>query len=206
MKRHASESGFALLITLIVVGVVLSVGLTILDLSIKQVRLSTNAKDSEIAFHAANAGMECAQYWRRKSADEMERGQAINPVCFGVNAYPNTKKQLPIGSYSDPNPVVIGDGEVFQYEYSFTWGPLADRCTRVNTVVASSTLLGVGVTTTKMTTLMPGYPDIDGTNMRYCEAGARCSVISVKGYNKPCPAGAANFGYGVVEREVLLQF
>ena len=90
MNFNQKESGFALLITLIVVGVVLSVGLSILDLSIRQVRLSTNAKESELAFHAANAGMECARYWRRASSSEMETGQAIEPVCFGETPYSNT--------------------------------------------------------------------------------------------------------------------
>ncbi|MFW6210467.1 MAG: hypothetical protein ACOC4E_03185, partial [Patescibacteria group bacterium] len=60
-QPHAT-SGFALLITLLVVGVVLAVGAVLLDLTIKQVQLSSTAKDSEIAFHAANAGMECARF------------------------------------------------------------------------------------------------------------------------------------------------
>ncbi len=190
-KQSSTESGFALLITLIVVGVVLSIGLTILDLSIKQVRLSTNAKDSEEAFHAANAGMECARYWRRVEADLMETGQSIDPECFGVSPDNLDFDEITTG--------VTGDGQVYQYEYSFTWG--ADpRCTVINTLIASSTALGGGVTTTNMTTLVPGYPD---GNDKYCEAGGRCSVISVQGYNRPCSTLGA---YGTVQREVLLQF
>jgi len=186
------ESGFALLVALIVVGVVLSVGLVLLDLSIKQVRLSTNAKESESAIHAASAGMECARYWRRASSAEMETGAGINPECFGVSASNNTNAQL-IAE-------VTGTGEVFEYQYEFTWGATDPRCTQVHALVASSTAFGVGVTTTDMTTLIPGYPD---GNDKYCEAGARCTVLSVRGYNKPCNAAGT---YGTVQREVLLQF
>ena len=187
------ESGFALLMTLIVVGVIISIGLSVLDLSIKQIRLSTNAKDSEIAFHAANGGLECAQYWRRASSSQMERGVAIAPECFSETPDTNTVVEI-----TDD---VTGDGEVFQYEYEFTWGDAGDtRCTQINTLVASSTALGSGTTIGNMTNLVPGYPD--GVD-KFCEAGARCSVVSVQGYNRPC--ATAN-GFGTVQREVLLQF
>ena len=200
MKEHSQESGFALLMTLIVVGVVLSVGLSILDLSIKQIRLSTNAKESEISFHAANAGMECARYWRRENADEMEKGEVITPTCFGVSAgtiTPLDKNNLP------GTAAVVGLGDVFLYSYEFTWGPSnAVRCTQVDTLVASSSPAGTGATTTNMTDIFPGYPeDTDGPDS-YCVAGSRCTVVSVRGYNRPC---STSNGYGTVEREVLLQ-
>jgi len=190
--RHSQESGFALLISLIVVGVVISVGLAVLDLTIKQVQLSTNAKESELAFHAANAGMECARFWRRASSSEMEVGDPINPECFGTTPFANT--------IDDTAPVFVGDGESFLYSYEFTWGGADPRCTQINTVVASSSPLSTGVTTTNMTTLIPGYPDGDS---KFCEPGSRCSTISVRGYNRPC---ATATGRGVVQREVLLQF
>ena len=56
--------------SLIVVSVVISIGLVVLDLTLKQLRLSTNSKDSETAFHAANAAMECARYWRNEKNDD----------------------------------------------------------------------------------------------------------------------------------------
>lgn len=192
MNKLQRQSGFALLMTLIVVSVVITVGISILDLSLKQLKLSTNAKESEVSFHAANAGMECARYWRREKAQEMETGQTIDPACFGENTYSYDDQQITSG--------VIGDGEVFQYQYDFTWGGSDLRCTQINTLVASSSALGTGVTTTNVANLVPGYPD---GNDKYCEPGARCSIISVKGYNRPCDT--VN-GYGTVQREVLLQF
>ncbi|MCA9358726.1 hypothetical protein KC926_00785 [Candidatus Kaiserbacteria bacterium] len=193
-NQKKNESGFALLMTLIVVGVVLSVGLTILDLSLKQVRLSTNAKESEIAFHAANAGMECAQYWRRASSTEMEAGSAINPVCFNSS----------YDSYSNTNITgveVTGNGNVYQYQYDFTWGVAgAVRCTQVNTLIMSADLIGAGLSLNNVSSYVDGYPD---GNSKACSAGSQCSIISVRGYNRPCNTVS---GYGVVQREVLLQF
>jgi len=191
-QQQKSESGFALLISLIVVGVVISIGLSVLDLTIKQVRLSTNAKESELAFHAANAGMECARFWRRASSSQMEVGNAISPVCFG---------ETPDSNVIDATaPTFVGDGESFLYSYEFTWGGSEPRCTQINTVVASSSAIGTGVTTTNMVALIPGYPE---GNNKYCEPGARCSTVSVRGYNRPCNTTG---GFGVVQREVLLQY
>lgn len=192
MKKTQSQSGFALLMTIIVVGAVLSIGLSLLDLTEKQVKLSTNAKQSELSFHAANAGSECAQYWRRASSTEMETGLTISPVCF--NTIPETVTHSTISNDAD--------GQVHQYHYNFNWGSSINsaRCTEINTLVIASTPTGAGVTTVNMETLIPDYPD---GNSKYCEPGARCTVISVKGYNRPCNTIS---GYGVVQREVLLQF
>lgn len=196
-KNNSKEQGFALLMTLIVVSVVISVGLSLLDLSIKQLALSTNAKDSEIAFHAANAGAECARYTRREDQEgsNMTIGDPIDPSCFGASPDTNTR--------DNPNAPVLdntNDTEATIYSYSFTWGEGNDRCTRINMLVASSSFNGNGGTVTNMTTLVPGYPD---GNNKACEAGSQCTVLSVRGYNKPCNAVG---GYGTVEREVLIQF
>ena len=201
-RKNTSKQGFALLMTIIVVSVIISIGLSVLDLTLKQVRLSTNAKDSEIAFHAANAGVECARYTRRVYSTQMERGSSIAPVCFGVSPSPNSVAKLAATS-------TVGDGDVFRYIYSFSWGSASDpRCTQVTTLVASATAmvnpttLGRGVTTTNMTTYISGYPSSAGSSW-YCGPGERCTLLSVKGYNRAC---AASYGYGTVEREVLLQF
>lgn len=203
VHRKISEQGFALLITLVVVGVVLSVGLSILDLSIKQVRLSSNAKDSEVSFHAANAGMECARYVRQVNASDMEVGSGITPACFSGTVSNNTDGSVPS---IDPNPgmyIDSGTGEAFIYEYDISWGTPADRCTKVTTLVASTSITSVGnLVIEDVSEDMPGYP----LATKECEPGARCTVISVKGYNKNCAAVNAGSTYGIVEREVLLQF
>ena len=199
MKTNPNtQTGFALLMAIIVVGVILSVGLTILDLSIKQVRLSTNAKESEVAFHAANAGMECARYIRRVNDTAMESGQAISPRCFDESPSSNTINTTPGAPTLDDT----SDGEAHLYEYSFSWAGNS-RCTQIYTLVASSTATGDGIDVTNVDTLLPGYPD--GTT-KTCEAGARCTVISVQGYNKPCSVVSTGSNFGIVQREVLLQF
>lgn len=186
-QLHKQSSGFALLLTLIVVSVLVAIGLTVLDLSIKQIRLSTNAKESESAFHAANAGVECARYWRRVASSTMEVGTAISPRCFSVAPSTNTKTDIDAG--------VSGAGEVYLYDYSFSWGA-KPRCTKVSTMVVAAS----GTTTvSNMKDYFAGYPE----DNKVCSSGERCTVLSVRGYNRACTSAS---GYGSVEREVLLQF
>ncbi|MCA9366804.1 hypothetical protein KC887_00890 [Candidatus Kaiserbacteria bacterium] len=195
IKYKQQTGGFALLITLIVVGVVLSVGLSILDLSIKQINLSTASRDSELAFHASSAGVECARYWRRAASSTMEAMAPVNFECFGL-------------TNSNVSPTIVssgisGVGDVLHYDYQFTWGANNDRCTEVTTFLMFGTLPpnpGVTITNTELRNIIPGYPA--GPD-KSCEAGAECTVISVRGYNKSC---ANSTDYGVTEREVLLEF
>jgi hypothetical protein len=49
------------------VAVVVSITLAVIELTIKQLNLTVTAKDSEIAFHAANAGIECVAVCSPKS-------------------------------------------------------------------------------------------------------------------------------------------
>ena len=196
MNDSHKEAGFALLVSLLVVGVVVSVGLSILDLSIKQVRLSSNAKESELAFHAANAGMECARFWRRDQSSRIENGQSISPSCFGESPSSNTRANITSSNSS-------GSGNVYQYEYDFSWGSGTEvRCTRVNMIVATSPADSSGITIEDIDDLVSGYPAALGSD-KFCEAGSRCSTISVQGYNLSC---ANTNGFGVVQREVLLEF
>jgi Tfp pilus assembly protein PilV len=198
LPTRNSESGFALLMTLIVVTVVISIGLSVLDLTIKQVRLSTNARDSEIAFHAANAGMECARFWRRSASDEMEAGDTVTINCFSSTVTPTQVSTMNTAANEVWEVMNTADGEVYRYSYALSWGE-EPRCSQITALVASSSVTGTGLVIPNMTTLVPGYP---GT-IKDCEAGERCTVLSVRGYNKSCTDVSQ---YGTVQREVLLQF
>ncbi len=184
------KAGFALLMTLIVVGAVAAIGISVLDLSLKQVQLSTNAKDSEIAFHAANAGMECARYIRRIASSTMEAGGAINPSCFSVSPSSNDIYQVTTG--------VTGNGTVTFYKYQFSWGT-SPRCTVIQTLVLNATAGQSGLNLSGVDDWIEGYP----LDNKACAAGERCTVISTKGWNRSCGNITS---VGTVQREVLLQF
>src|SRR3989338_6846016 len=69
MKNHKLKHGFTLLLSILVVSVVLSVGLGIFDIMTKELKLSGLGRESQIAFYAADAGVECFFYWEIKHPD-----------------------------------------------------------------------------------------------------------------------------------------
>jgi Tfp pilus assembly protein PilX len=197
VNNKKQQSGFALLVSLIVVGAILSIGLAILDLSIKQVRLAATTKDSEIAFHAANAGLECARFWRRELDAEMIQGNPMAGVaCFGSNPTPS-----PIPETGAAVVTSSSAGDAYVYTYEFTWGTGVQnqRCTSVTTVVAVSDFTGGGVEISNIRALIPGYTSSSLT----CAVASQCSAIAVQGYNRSC---AQKNGFGTIQREVLLEF
>ncbi|CAN5755905.1 hypothetical protein BH11PAT2_BH11PAT2_02240 [soil metagenome] len=62
-----SRQGFALVISLIFVSVVLALGVSLLDVAYKQILLSSGSKQSQAAFYNADSALECALYWDQKS-------------------------------------------------------------------------------------------------------------------------------------------
>jgi Tfp pilus assembly protein PilX len=202
VDKQKQQSGFALLVSLIVVAAVLSIGLAILDLSVKQVRLAATTKDSEIAFHAANAGMECARFWRRYQSAEMTSGSSTEPIeCFSATAEDVNGNSVVsgVGEVSDAGTAVTDAyGDAYVYEYEFTWNS-SQSCTTITTVVAVSDLSD-GVNVTNIKTLIPGYSD---GNALSCPASSQCTVVSVQGYNRPCDLKPS---FGTIQREVLLEF
>lgn len=168
------NKGFALLLTLVVISIILSVGLSLLDITLKQLVLSGTNRDSEVAFHAAQAGVECAEYWIRND-DTNASGHFISEQ----NAGPNNAYVLPSCMTSNLAGVYTDLGSyVHQSSYSLTWGPDADQCTEIDLFVLDAISAGSDVTYN----FIPAYGYRDIT----CESGRICRVVFSRGYNRAC--------------------
>jgi hypothetical protein len=197
IKTNPQTSGFALLMTLIVVGAVISIGLSLLELTIKQLRLSTSEKDSESAFHAANAGAECLRYWRLASSTDFEMGNTsgssstVPMNCFGVGV------QRP--DFTDRGG---GSEDIYQYDVQFSWtSGGANRCSKIRFITLSSDPSALSdVVLNSVQTYIPSYPN----STKSCPPGGRCTIVSVQGYNQSCTIVSAG-SIGTVQREVLLE-
>lgn len=205
IKHTNNQSGFALLMTIIVVSVVLSVTLTIVDLSLKQLQLSSDTTESEIAFHASNAGLECARYTRNFKSSDFESGSPVNFRCFGDNSMvvggaPSILVRKGVGFAT---PAVIGtDVSVFRYVKSISWGnPGSERCSEMNilTIMTSDTIQVGGSGVNSIKNLIPTYQ----TDTKVCETGSSCTIVSVTGYSSLCTATSSP---GTLRREILLEF
>lgn len=61
-------AGFTLFVSMIVASLLLAVGFSIGNIILKQLLLSGSGKDSQVAFYAADSGVECAQFWDTKDS------------------------------------------------------------------------------------------------------------------------------------------
>ena len=66
--NRKTKSGFTLFVAMVVASLLLAVGFSIGNIILKQLLLSGSGKDSQVAFYAADAGAECAQFWDTKSS------------------------------------------------------------------------------------------------------------------------------------------
>jgi Tfp pilus assembly protein PilX len=91
MITHTPQRGFTLLIAVVLTSVLLSVGLALLDIALKQVTLSSTARQSQYAFYAADSAMECALYWDQQmnvfqyGFPGSQGNEALEVKCAGMD-------------------------------------------------------------------------------------------------------------------------
>ncbi len=191
MLKPKLQSGFALLLTLVVISVVLAIGLSLLNITVKQFTLSATARDSELAFHAANTGVECAQ-------------AAANSVdLFAGAAPPNVDFDCANISASAANRETP-DTDVYQYSASegdsgtaggFTWSAgSGEVCTEVDLF-----LLDAQSGDMSFDFASAGF----GIGTEVCSDGNVCTYIFSRGYNRPCDSLS---GLRVVQREITVDY
>ena len=194
-----NQSGITLLITLLLMGVLLGIGATLLNITLKQLQLSSIALESEIAFQAANAGVECALYYDfvpiagapfDVPGDLSEQDPATPSItCMGVVSSMVDKSNGTL--YVDP---ILGNGKSMnggEQRFQFEW---SGRCSEVSVYKfyrAENGDLNADDVEVK----------VNGEKMREaeCPEGSECTVIQSRGYNVKC--SDINTGGRVVERE-----
>lgn len=186
MKHHNTQNGFALLITLVVVSVVLAVGLSLLFVTTKQYLLAVTANESEKAFQAGQLGLECMRYHRGQTAtrtDLLDGGNAPVLPCAGVN---------PVSS--EASTIYNNSGRLlFRYRYQYTIN--GTQCVEPSLYIAN--LQGA---TDDLTYPIAG----EGLGTVECTAGTICTVIFARGYNRPCDQ-KDNSIY-TIQREITVEY
>ncbi len=192
--------------TIMVLGVVLSVTLAIVELSLQHLALSVDSKDSEIAFHAANAGLECARYYRRHASSSFESGATpISHSCFGTTTPKFVRVPDALLDVSTSTSAVGVVGTVFRYKASIRSG--INRCSvidMVTMVVSTSSTrdLIMSAPSGDLGDIFSGY----AKKTKRCAPGAVCTLASVAGYNAGCIPASNLSADGVLKRQVLLEF
>lgn len=187
IHNKQSQSGFALLISILLLAVIVTVTLSIIDLTRQQLALSVDGRDAEIAFQAASAGVECAQRVARSNASSIEERDPVTFDCFSENSATTSSLS---GLSTDNN----NNSRVSRYQPQLEWD---NRCTEIDLIAVVTATSSV--TVNNMQSHIANYP----TEELVCPAGSVCHVVAAAGYNVPC--GQIN-NFGVLKREMLLEF
>lgn len=195
MNRPPNQ-GFALLITLVVVSIVLAIGLSLLFVTTKQYLLAVTASQSELAFQAAQVGLECMRWHRAQPATLailLREGGSWSPslTCAGVT--PDTPPGV------DADTIYTNDTlRQYLYKYEYFYTVSGNQC--INTSMYVSNLRGS--TTTGFTRPIPASED-EGLSEITCAAGSVCTVIFSRGYNRPCNQLNSIF---TIQREITIDY
>lgn len=178
-NRHTSEKGITLVITLLIMGILLAVTTSLINITLKQYQFSGIAYDSEAAFQAASAGMECVQFqdWVNHEFDIGATHDST--LCFGVSS----------ADLAGSGTVGSGDEQKFR----FSWGD-PNVCTEVSIFKFFNATTPVDLI-------------VRGVNIRptqSCAAGTVCTFVESRGYNVAC--GLVDTSPRSVEREYSLLY
>ncbi len=195
--NHQTQRGFALLITLLTVGVIVSATLAIVELSRLQLKLSVDSRDAEIAFSAANAAKECAQYIRTTASSTISLGNQINATCLEQSVSSLVVNPLGFGVSGG------GNGSVRRYNYEIDWDTSGSaRCSAVEMIVVYANTGDITIGGNGNNSLQTVISNYRTPTMR-CVGGSECTIIAASGYNSTCNN---KDNLGVLKREVLLEF
>ena len=60
-KKH--KAGFAVLFAVLLASFLISLGISIFNISLKEIQIVTSARDSQVAYYTADSAKECILYW-----------------------------------------------------------------------------------------------------------------------------------------------
>ena len=200
-KHSKNKCGLALIIAVITSTVAFSIGLSLLDIAIRQLALSNISRDSETAFHAAHAGVECARFHNISVAAPYEVPYAVLapidiPSCMGSTGTSTTES-------GDKTPPSNYEGNKALYEYNYTWGSVGQElCSSISVYRYHEPTTGPGSDTDG-----GGTEDNDGPDrseevrgLGNCPEGSTCTIIKSRGYSDKC----SNIDLpDTIEREVV---
>jgi len=111
IKKLKNEDGITLFIAIVIMGILLFISFAVLNITLKANLFATSGRDSQYAFYAADAGLECAIYWdSRSDPSEFDISTAGTITCAGqtITTYPGANGQNPIPGTTTPS--LIGGG------------------------------------------------------------------------------------------------
>ena len=85
MPPKKIKTGFVILFAVLLVSIVLTISLSIFNITLKQLLLSLTVRESQYAFYAADSLKDCLVYWQKHHLQICRTGADSFPQCAGSN-------------------------------------------------------------------------------------------------------------------------
>lgn len=86
--HNNKKSGMTLFIAIVVMGILLLISFAVVNIAIKSTQFAQIGKDSQMAFYAAETGLECALYWDQKYVNEFMGIFPVYGEAFSTSTTP----------------------------------------------------------------------------------------------------------------------
>ncbi len=86
---YGNQRGMTLFIAIIIMSILLFISFAVVNIAIKGTLFASSGRDSQFAFYAADAGMECALYWDARSNVFTDTEDDSEISCAGIATNPN---------------------------------------------------------------------------------------------------------------------
>lgn len=127
------NTGFAILFSVLMASFLITLGISIFSISLKEIMITTSTRDSQIAYYIADSARECALYWDVKQGafptcldDDCTPAiinPQINPInCNGKNINLTFSKKDALTFYTGIDPV----SNFFQASSTVLSAPVSD--------------------------------------------------------------------------------
>jgi len=103
-SQPISRRGFTLYYAMLFGSVMLAIGASLLNISLKELRLSSALNESEYAFYAADSGIECALYWDSNANNIFP---TYRDSSGNYRVYLGTWQNSPPPPVSNSDPIVV---------------------------------------------------------------------------------------------------
>ena len=136
-KRNSAskQEGFTLLFALLVSAILLSVGLSIADITLQQFELSASGRNSQYAFYAADSGAECALYWDRHGAVTGTSAFATSSLSTPVSPITcNASTMYPTIDSNHDTQATIRETTIFYIDYPAINSNDTETCSMVKVI------------------------------------------------------------------------
>lgn len=95
INKFNNSQGFTLLLSLLIISIAATIAFSVFEIFFLQITMSSNIKDSQTAFYAADSALECVYYWGINQK-KISNGNTIicNNQSIIIDSMPNETFQL----------------------------------------------------------------------------------------------------------------